>query len=135
MDMNGAAQIEETATQLQHNSQKTEKLNSQIIGQASLLTVALPRSYLVSALLTYACDSLPFLMPRKVDDGDNFVFVQLIGQKPGIYHKCHADYARRDTIEWAWERISHKVKESGSWLSSFEIKNYNHALSQTNTPT
>jgi hypothetical protein len=32
-------------------------------------------------------------MAQKVD-GANFVSVQLIGQEPGIYNKCHADYAR-----------------------------------------
>jgi hypothetical protein len=58
MELNGAAQIEETATQLQRNSLKTEKLNSQATEQASLLTVTLPPSFLVSAVLTYFCDSL-----------------------------------------------------------------------------
>jgi hypothetical protein len=31
---------------------------------------------------------------RKVE-ADNFVFVELIEQEPGIYDKCHADYARQ----------------------------------------
>jgi hypothetical protein len=53
-------------------------------------------------------------MERKVDEVANFVFVQLIEQEPGIYDKCHADYARQDKIDLAWERISHKAKESGS---------------------
>jgi hypothetical protein len=47
VQLSGAAQIEEMAKQLQRISQKTEKLNSQEIEQASLLTVALPRSFLV----------------------------------------------------------------------------------------
>jgi hypothetical protein len=59
-------------------------------------------------------------MARKVDEATNFVFVQLIGQEPGICDKCHPDYARRNKIDLAWERISHEVKESGSWSSSFE---------------
>jgi hypothetical protein len=37
-----------------------------------------------------------------------------------MYEKCHADYARRDKIDLAWERISHETRESGFWLSSFE---------------
>jgi hypothetical protein len=74
-------------------------------------------------------------MARKVDEAANFVFVQLIYQKPGIYGKCHADYARQDNIDLAWERISDETKESGSCLRSFEIKNYVHSLSGTNTPT
>jgi hypothetical protein len=59
-------------------------------------------------------------VPRKVDENANFVFVQLIQQESGIYDKCHPDYARRDKIDFAWERISHEMKESGFWLSSFE---------------
>jgi hypothetical protein len=57
---------------------------------------------------------------RKVDEVDNFVFVQLIEQEPGIYDKRHADYARQAKIDLAWERISHETKESGCRLSSFE---------------
>jgi hypothetical protein len=52
-------------------------------------------------------------MARKVDETANFVFVQLTD-------KHHPDYARQDKIDLAWERISHEIKESGSWLSSFE---------------
>jgi hypothetical protein len=58
-------------------------------------------------------------MVRKVDEAANFVFVQLIEQEPGIYDKRDPDYARRDKIDIAWERISHE-KESVSRLSSFE---------------
>jgi hypothetical protein len=57
VELNGTAQIDETATQLQRNSLKTEELNSQAIEQASLLTVALPRSFLVSAVRMCVCDS------------------------------------------------------------------------------
>jgi hypothetical protein len=61
-------------------------------------------------------------MARKFDEAANFIFVQLIEQEPCIlvYDKRHPDYARGDKIDLAWERISHKTKESGSWLSSFE---------------
>jgi hypothetical protein len=59
-------------------------------------------------------------MTRKVDEAVNFVFVQLTQQEPGIHDKRHADCARRDKIDLAWERISHEMKESGSWLSSLE---------------
>jgi hypothetical protein len=54
-------------------------------------------------------------MTRKADEAAYFVSVQLTGQEPGIYDKCHSDYAKRDKIDFAWERISHKTKESGSW--------------------
>jgi hypothetical protein len=47
MLLNGAAQIEETATQLAER----QKLNFQVTEHASLLTTALPRGFLVSALL------------------------------------------------------------------------------------
>jgi hypothetical protein len=57
---------------------------------------------------------------RKVDEAANFVFVQLIEEEPGIYGKCHSDYARLDKIDLAWERIPDESKESGSRLSSFE---------------
>jgi hypothetical protein len=46
--------------------------------------------------------------------------VQLIEQEPGIYDKCHANYARQDKIDLAWENNSYETKESGSWLSFFE---------------
>jgi hypothetical protein len=42
-------------------------------------------------------------MARKVDEAANFVSVQLIEQEPGIYNKCHADYARQDKIDLALE--------------------------------
>jgi hypothetical protein len=42
---------------------------------------------------------------QKVDEAANFVFVQLIEQEPSIYDKRHPDYARRDKIGLAWERI------------------------------
>jgi hypothetical protein len=43
--------------QLLHNLRKTEKLNFQPTEKARLLTVALPRSFLVSSVLTCFCDS------------------------------------------------------------------------------
>jgi hypothetical protein len=52
-------------------------------------------------------------MTRKVDEDANFVFVQLTEQKPGIYDKCQADYARRDKIYLALEGISYEMKGSG----------------------
>jgi hypothetical protein len=33
---------------------------------------------------------------------------QLILQEPGIYDKCHADYANRDKLDLAWEKISYE---------------------------
>jgi hypothetical protein len=59
-------------------------------------------------------------MARKVDEADDFVFVQLFDQEPGIYDKCHADCARQDEINLAWERTSHEAKESRAWLNSVE---------------
>jgi hypothetical protein len=59
-------------------------------------------------------------MAWKFEEAANFVFVQLIEHKPGIYDKCHPDYARQDKIDLTWERISYEVKESASRLSSFE---------------
>jgi hypothetical protein len=37
--------------------------------------------------------------------------VQLIEQEPAIYDKRHAEYARRDEIDLAWERIFHGMEE------------------------
>jgi hypothetical protein len=45
-------------------------------------------------------------MAREIDEIANFVFVQLTEQEPGIYDKCHADCARHDKMDLAWERIS-----------------------------
>jgi hypothetical protein len=47
---------------------------------------------------------------RKVDKAANFVSVQLIEHEPGIYDKRHLDYARRNKIDLAWERISHEME-------------------------
>jgi hypothetical protein len=44
---------------------KTEKLNSQATELASRLTLALPRSFLVSAVLTCYCDSFVSLEGTK----------------------------------------------------------------------
>jgi hypothetical protein len=57
---------------------------------------------------------------RKVDEDANFVSVQLTEQEPGVYDKRHLDYARWNKTDFAWERISHQMKEPGSWLNSFE---------------
>jgi hypothetical protein len=46
-------------------------------------------------------------MTQKVDEAANF-------------DKCHPDCARWDKIDLAWEGISHEMKESRSWLNSFE---------------
>jgi hypothetical protein len=46
-------------------------------------------------------------MAQKVDKAANSVFVQLTEQEPGMYDKRHPDYARRDKVHLAWERISH----------------------------
>jgi hypothetical protein len=61
VELNGGAQTEKMATQLQCNSLKTEKLNSQATDHARFLTVALPHSFLVSTILTCFCDSFPSL--------------------------------------------------------------------------
>jgi hypothetical protein len=44
-------------------------------------------------------------MALKVDEAAIF-FVRLIEREPGIYDKRHADYARQDNIDLAWEIIS-----------------------------
>jgi hypothetical protein len=54
------------------------------------------------------------MMAQKVDEGANFVFVQLTEQEPGIYDKRHPGYARQVKIDLAWERISHETKKPGS---------------------
>jgi hypothetical protein len=35
-------------------------------------------------------------MTLKIDEAANFVFVLLIEQGPGVYDKCHPDYARQE---------------------------------------
>jgi hypothetical protein len=108
------------AMQLQHNSWKTMKLNSQATEQARLLTVALQHRFLVSAILSCLYDSFACLDVMKIDEAANFVFGQLVEQEPGICDKCCTDYARQDKIDLAWIGISCEMKESGPWLSSFE---------------
>jgi hypothetical protein len=57
-----------------------------------------------------------YKMAQKVDETATFVYVQLIEQEPGIYDKRHPDYARRNKIDLAWERISHEMKESDMYI-------------------
>jgi hypothetical protein len=52
-------------------------------------------------------------MTPKVNKTPDFVFMQLIEHEPGIYDKCHPDYAGQDKIDLGCERISHEMKESG----------------------
>jgi hypothetical protein len=60
-------------------------------------------------------------MALKVDKAANFVFVQLIEQEPGIYDKCHPEYARWDKTNLSWERISLEM-ESGYWFFQNNIR-------------
>jgi hypothetical protein len=64
-------------------------------------------------------------MARKVDEAANFVFVQSVEKDPGIYDKRHPDYARRNKIDLAWERVSHKMKESGKCVYEYIYNNQN----------
>jgi hypothetical protein len=121
MLLNAVAQIEGSATQLAERLRNSTSSLPQSTQHASLLTVAGPCGFLVSAVLYRASVIHLFVkMVRKVDEASNFVFVQLIGQEPGIYDKCHPVCARQDKIDLAWERISHETKEFGSRLSSLE---------------
>jgi hypothetical protein len=71
-------------------------------------------------------------MARKVDKTANFVFVQLIEQDPGIYDTSHPDYARREKIDLASEKISHEINESGMCLYIYIItKTYNRIKTTT----
>jgi hypothetical protein len=42
-----------------------------------------------------------FSMARKFDEAANFVSVQLTGQEPGVYDKCHPEYVKRGNINLA----------------------------------
>jgi hypothetical protein len=96
MLVNGAASVKETATQLAERLRN----NLQATEHASLLTVALPHGFLVSAVLLRASVIHLFVkMARKVNEASNFVLVQLI--EPGINDKRHPDYARQDKIDLA----------------------------------
>jgi hypothetical protein len=64
-------------------------------------------------------------MARKFDEVANFVLVQLIEKEPGIYDKRHLDYARRDKVDLAWEKISHEMKESGMCVYVYIYYNQN----------
>jgi hypothetical protein len=43
-----------------------------------------------------------FKRARKVDEADNFAFVQLTEQERAMYDKRHAEYAKRDKIDLAF---------------------------------
>jgi hypothetical protein len=50
-------------------------------------------------------------MARKVDQTANLVFNAVNGAGAWyIYDRGHPDYAGREKIDLAWERISHKMK-------------------------
>jgi hypothetical protein len=53
-------------------------------------------------------------MAIKVDEAPNFVLLHLFDQEPGIYDKCHPDYARQGKRDLVSERTSRETKESGS---------------------
>jgi hypothetical protein len=56
-----------------------------IQSRSILLTIALPRGFLMSAVLLSASVIYLFLkLGRKIDESANFVFAQLIEQGPGI---------------------------------------------------
>jgi hypothetical protein len=65
------------------------------------------------------------MMARKVDEAASLVFMQLIEQEPAIYDKRHTDYARQDKIDLAWERISHRMEESGMCVYMYTYNNQN----------
>jgi hypothetical protein len=54
-------------------------------------------------------------MARKGDEAANFALV------PGIYDRRYPDYARRDKVDLAWEKISHEMKESGMYIYIYMI--------------
>jgi hypothetical protein len=52
-------------------------------------------------------------MARNVDQAGNFVSVQLIEQKPGIYDKCQADYQAGQNIFGLGKNFS---RDEGVWI-------------------
>jgi hypothetical protein len=105
MLVNGAAQIEETATQL------TGRLRNSISRQRSMQS---SDNCVAAWLSSISCSVTRFgdsfvKMARKVNEVANFILVQLIEQERGIYvyDKRHSDYARRNKIDLAGEKISH----------------------------
>jgi hypothetical protein len=64
-------------------------------------------------------------MAQKVDEAANFVFMQLTEQEPGIYVRCHPDYARQDEIDLTWERISHEMESDGMFIYIYIYIYYN----------
>jgi hypothetical protein len=67
-------------------------------------------------------------MAWKADETSDFVFVQLIKQEPSMYDKSHPDYARWDKVDLAWEKIFHKMNESGMCVNVYILIYYNQNL-------
>jgi hypothetical protein len=63
---------------------------------------------------------------RKADEGDKFVFVQLIVQKPAIYDKRHPDYARQDKIDLSWGK--NFSSDEGVWI---QVKFFQNNISDS----
>jgi hypothetical protein len=109
--MNGAAQIEETATQLAGRLRNSIS-RQRIMPVFSRLSCCMDSSK-SAALLCASMIHLFLKTARKFDEAANFVLVQLIEQEPDICNKRYQDYARRGKVDLAWEKISHKMKKAG----------------------
>jgi hypothetical protein len=52
---------------------------------------------------------------QEVDEATNVAFVQSRSQ---AFMTSHPDYAQRDKVDLAWERILHERKERGMYMFS-----------------
>jgi hypothetical protein len=62
------------------------------------------------------CDFLRCSGAQKFDETTHFAFAQCTEQKQGLYDHSHPDYARRDKLDLAWEKISHQITEPGIYI-------------------
>jgi len=64
------------------------------------------------------CDFLHRSGAQKFDEATHFAFVQFTEQEQGLYDHSNPDYAQRDKLDLAWEKISHEITEPGMYIFS-----------------
>jgi hypothetical protein len=64
------------------------------------------------------CDFLRGQDAQKVDEAIHFAFVQFTEQEQGLYDHSHPDYARRDKLDLACEKILHEITQPGMYIFS-----------------
>jgi hypothetical protein len=102
MELNGAAQIEETATQLGERLRNSTSRQQSKPFSHNCVAAEFPDVRCSLFLHRASVIHLFLKMARKVDEAANLVFVQLIEQELFIYDKRHPDCARSLVCDYVY---------------------------------